>query len=135
MARTFTFELVSPERLLMSQDVEMAVVPGADGTFGVLGGHAPLTSTVLAGIIDVYEKRGSAPEKIFVAGGFAEVTQTRCTVLAEVAMPVSEIDAAQAQQDAQDVAQDLEKTTAPAERAVLENRLTVARAKARAATA
>ena len=91
------FELVSPERLLVSQPVDMVVVPGGDGDFGVLPGHAPLISTVRSGVIEIYE--GSAvTERIFVAGGFAEVTAERCTVLAELAMPVAEIDAARTEQ-------------------------------------
>lgn len=91
------FELVSPERLLVSQPVDMVVVPGGDGDFGVLPGHAPLISTVRSGVIEIYE--GSAvTDRIFVAGGFAEVTAERCTVLAELAMPVAEIDAARTEQ-------------------------------------
>ena len=70
MAEQLTFELVSPERLLFSTDVEMVVVPGDEGDFGVLAGHAPLVSTVRSGVIDVYES-DSISERIFVAGGFA----------------------------------------------------------------
>jgi len=87
------FELVSPERLLLSEEVDMVVVPGAEGDFGVLGGHAPVISTVRPGTITVYQ--GTAVStRIFVAGGFAEVTADRCTVLAEVAAPVDDIDRA-----------------------------------------
>ncbi|MDG2285208.1 MAG: ATP synthase F1 subunit epsilon [Alphaproteobacteria bacterium] len=92
------FELVSPERLLMSKDVSMVVVPGADGLFGVLPRHSPLLSTLLPGVIDVYED-GSVTDRIFVAGGFAEVTEDRCTVLAEEATAVAELDLDQAEQN------------------------------------
>ena len=68
------FELVSPARLLSSQSVDMVVVPGGDGDFGVLPGHAPLLSTVRPGVILVYQGR-EITERIFVAGGFAEVTR------------------------------------------------------------
>jgi F-type H+-transporting ATPase subunit epsilon len=86
-----TFELVSPERLLLSQQVDMVVVPGSEGYFGVLIGHTPLISTLKPGVIDVYDG-GKVTERIFVGGGFAEATPDRCVVLAETAMPVGEID-------------------------------------------
>ena len=76
MADKVAFELVSPERLLLSRAVEMVVVPGSEGYFGVLPGHAPLVSTLNPGVIDVYEN-GAIDERIFVAGGFAEVTPER----------------------------------------------------------
>ena len=91
MAEQLTFELVSPERLLFSTDVEMVVVPGDEGDFGVLAGHAPLVSTVRSGVIDVYES-DSISERIFVAGGFAEVIAGRCTVLAEEAVNLKEVE-------------------------------------------
>ena len=95
MPDPFTFDLVSPEKLLLSEDVEMVVVPGAEGDFGVLIGHASLISALRPGVIDTYA--GTKVEKrIFVAGGFAEVTGERCTVLAEEAMPVEDIDQSEA---------------------------------------
>ena len=94
MAGRIGFELVSPEKLLLSEDVEMVVVPGGEGNFGVLPGHALFISTVRPGVIDVYE--GSLiSERIFVSGGFAEVTPERCTVLADEAMPLSSLDRGQ----------------------------------------
>ncbi|HKX11244.1 MAG TPA: ATP synthase F1 subunit epsilon [Stellaceae bacterium] len=94
MAGRIGFELVSPEKLLLSEDVEMVVVPGGEGNFGVLPGHALFISTVRPGVIDVYEGN-RVSERIFVSGGFAEVTPERCTVLADEAMPVSSLDRAQ----------------------------------------
>ncbi len=85
------FELVSPERLLKSEPVEMVVVPGTEGDFGVLPGHSLLIATVRPGVIDIHEG-GQVSESIFVAGGFAEVSPERCTVLAEEAIPVADID-------------------------------------------
>jgi len=95
-----TFELVAPERLLVSADVDMVVVPGTEGDFGVLPGHAPLIATVRPGVIEIYDgslEPKSITQRIFVAGGVAEVTDTRCTVLAEQAAPVGDIKAADAQ--------------------------------------
>ncbi|MEQ9326519.1 MAG: ATP synthase F1 subunit epsilon [Rhodospirillales bacterium] len=107
MADTLNFELVSPARLLKSEAVEMVVVPGVDGDVGVLPGHSLLIGTVRPGVIDIHEN-GKVKEKIFVAGGFAEVTPERCTVLAEEAMPVSDltVEAADARQKAADEADD-----------------------------
>jgi F-type H+-transporting ATPase subunit epsilon len=94
MAGRIGFELVSPEKLLLSEDVEMVVVPGGEGNFGVLPGHALFISTVRPGVIDVYEGNRIS-ERIFVSGGFAEVTQERCTVLADEAVPLSSLDRGQ----------------------------------------
>jgi F-type H+-transporting ATPase subunit epsilon len=90
MAATLQFELVSPERLLRSEAVEMVVVPGTEGNFGVLPGHALLISTVRPGLIEIYES-GRVKDRIFVAGGFAEVNAERCTVLADEAVPLPDL--------------------------------------------
>ena len=97
MAEEFSFELVSPEKLLLAEEVDMVVVPGAEGDFGVLVGHAPLISSLRPGVIDTYNG-GKVADRIFVAGGFAEVTGERCTVLAEEAIPVKDIDSANAEE-------------------------------------
>jgi F-type H+-transporting ATPase subunit epsilon len=93
MADRVQFELVTPERLLLSQEVEMVVVPGTEGNFGVLPGHALLVSTIRLGTIEIYEGQ-KVTRRIFVAGGFAEVTPERCTALAEEAVPSDELDRA-----------------------------------------
>jgi F-type H+-transporting ATPase subunit epsilon len=95
MAETTEFELVSPSRLVMSRPVEMVVVPGVEGDFGVLPRHAPMLSTVRPGVIDIHTG-GTVETRLFVAGGFAEVTEERCTVLAEEAFPLDEVTAEQA---------------------------------------
>jgi len=77
------FELVTPVRLVRSEDVYMVVVPGTEGEFGVLEGHAPFMSTVSDGAVKVYKTAGGLPEEIIVQGGFAEVTPQGITVLAE----------------------------------------------------
>src|ERR1700689_4713315 len=101
MADRLQFELVSPERLLLPEPVGLVVVPGTEGYFGVLPGHALFISTVRAGVIDVYA--GGLPtitERIFVSGGFAEVTPERCTVLADEALPLGSLDRAAIEGDA-----------------------------------
>ena len=120
MAETTQFELVSPERLVLSRDVEMVVVPGSEGYFGVLPRHAPMISTLSAGVIDIYEG-GQVVDRIFVAGGFAEVTETRCTVLAEEATPLSEVDVAATEKALADDRDVLKDTTDPIERGKLED--------------
>jgi len=128
MADQFQFELVSPERLLVSQPVEMVVVPGVEGDFGVLPGHAPLVSTIRPGVIAVFEG-GQVVQRIFVARGFAEVTGERCTVLAQQAQPVTEVDRAAAEDEMRAAREDLPEAKDDAERARLEAAIAVAEAK------
>jgi len=91
MAERVQFELVTPERLLLSEMVEMVVVPGTEGNFGVLPGHAPLISSIRPGTIDVYEGQ-TVTRRIFIVSGIAEVTPERCTVLADEALRPDELD-------------------------------------------
>jgi len=119
------FELVSPERLLLSEDVDMVEVPGEEGDFGVLVRHAPLISTLRPGVIKVHDG-GSVTQRIFVAGGFAEVTPQRCTVLAEEAVEVGEIDKAAAEQRLSDARDDLLDAKDDAQKATAERQIKVA---------
>lgn len=102
MADRVQFELVTPERLVISTEVEMVVVPGTDGNFGVLPGHSPLISTIRPGMIEIYENR-VVTERIFIVSGIAEVTPERCTVLAEEAMPLSALNRAEAESELQTI--------------------------------
>lgn len=77
------FELVTPSRLVRSEEVYMVVVPGTEGDFGVLEGHAPLMSTIRDGDLSVYRTQGAQPETVAIRGGFAEVSDKGLTVLAE----------------------------------------------------
>jgi F-type H+-transporting ATPase subunit epsilon len=86
----FHFDLVSPEKLLLSGDVEQVDVPGSEGDFGVLAGHAPFVTTMRPGILVVHRDEGEL--RIVVNGGFAEVGPAGLTVLAEMAVPVEEFD-------------------------------------------
>ena len=92
MADTFAFEIVTPAKPLLAQEAELVIIPGAAGDFGVLPGHAPLLSTLRPGTIQVRDKTLKILEQYFVEGGFAEVTPERCTILAEEARRVADID-------------------------------------------
>ncbi|NWH07036.1 MAG: F0F1 ATP synthase subunit epsilon [Alphaproteobacteria bacterium] len=106
MADKLHFDLVSPERLLMAEAVDMVVVPGSEGDFGVLAGHAPLMSTIRPGFISV--KNGNQPEfRIFIRGGFAEVNAKGLTILAEEAIPAGELNAADLDAKITDAEEDL----------------------------
>jgi F-type H+-transporting ATPase subunit epsilon len=128
MADTVEFELVAPERLLLSTSVSMVVVPGAEGDFAAMPGHAAFISGIRTGIIDVYENSTDAIDRrIFVSGGLAEVTPERCTVLADEAVALDGADrgaadrrlkaAREALADAND---DSERDSAAAETAIAE---------------
>jgi F-type H+-transporting ATPase subunit epsilon len=91
MPEQVSFELVTPERMVLSEPVDMVVVPGVEGDFGVLPGHSLLISTIRPGTIAVYQGQ-SVTRRIFVVGGFAEVTPERCTVLADAAIPAEDLD-------------------------------------------
>ena len=125
------FELVSPEKLLLSRAVDMVVVPGAEGDMGVLPRHSPTITTVRPGTIVVYEG-GAVTDRIFIAGGFAEVSDNRCTVLAEEAMPVEDIDKAAAQQSLTDAREDISNADSDSERKSAETAAAVAEAKIQA---
>ncbi len=90
---TFNFELVSPEQKLISETAYQVTIPGEEGDVGVRAGHMALVMTVRAGVVEVIRTEGGATEKIFIAGGFADVSQTNCTILAEEAVPVANLNA------------------------------------------
>ncbi len=83
-------EIVSPEKLLLSRPVDMVVIPGAEGDLGVLPGHSPMIVMLRGGTIRIYEG-SQVVNRLFVAGGFAEITPDRCTVLANEAVPLNEV--------------------------------------------
>lgn len=106
MAEKVTYELVSPERLLRSGDADMVVVPGTEGDFGVLPGHAPVISTIRPGVLEIHDA-GADVEQIFIAGGICEVSADRCTVLADEAMAVADLDRAALEQRLKNAEEDL----------------------------
>ena len=114
MADKIAFDLVSPEKLLLSGNADMVTLPGAEGYFGVMAGHMPVISTLRPGVIDV--QNDGRDEKYFVLGGFAEVSATKVTVLAEEALPFSDLDAARLDQRITDTEEDLIAAKTDAER-------------------
>ena len=104
--KTFKFELVSPERILASEEVSMVVVPGTEGDFGVLAEHAPIISSIRPGAVAVYMPSGDV-KKIFVTGGFADMNGKLCSVLAEEAVNVNDIDRSKAEQSLSDLRNEL----------------------------
>ena len=107
MADKFTFELVSPERLLLSVEAEMVEVPGAEGDFGVLPSHAPMISSLRPGVIEIVGAE-DWDDRIFIAGGIAEIAADQLVILAEEAIPVSELDRATLEQRIQNTREDIE---------------------------
>ncbi len=93
---SFQLELVSPEKLLLSRKVDMVVFPAAEGEMGVLAGHAPMIVSLRGGVIAVHEG-GQVTEQLFVAGGFAEVSADRVTMLADEATPLASLSKSEAQ--------------------------------------
>ena len=93
---TMQLELVSPEKLLLSRPVEMATIPAAEGEMGVLPGHAPMIVALRGGVISVQEG-GQVTERLFVGGGFAEITGERVTILADEVTPVANLSRATAE--------------------------------------
>lgn len=105
MADKLLFELVSPERMVMSEDVDRVTVPGTEGVFGVMPRHSPVMSSLRPGIVEILND--GANKHVFVRGGFAQVTPEGLTVLAEHAIPVDELDAAQLDQQIKDLEEDV----------------------------
>jgi F-type H+-transporting ATPase subunit epsilon len=118
---TFHFELVSPERLVFAGDVTQVDVPGEEGDFGVLAGHAPYVATLKPGVLTIYGD--GAPQRIVVRGGFAEVGSAGLTVLAEQAMLAADFDAATIAQAIEDAEEDVADAESDAARDKARERL------------
>lgn len=125
-----SFELVAPDRVLAREDVDMVVIPGEEGDFGVLPEHAPFLSLIRPGVITTYDGDKVA-KRIFVEGGFAEANPAGCIVLAERAQPVADLDAGEARRLLKDAQEDLADAAAASEpeRARLERAVAVAEAR------
>lgn len=119
------FELVSPDQLLISKEATMVAIPGEEGRFSVMGEHAPMIATLTNGTIRVYDGE-TVVDRVFVEGGFAEVTAKRCTVLANNAITVADLDASALEKEIAE----LESTYASADdKASVSKALTLAKAK------
>jgi len=105
MAESFKFELVSPERLLVSEQVESVVIPGTEGEMTVMANHAPVMTSVKPGVVTVKGAHGE--ERYVVFGGFADIVPAGCTLLAESATPVKAIDRAELARRIQDAREDV----------------------------
>lgn len=132
--QTFTFELVSPERKLLEEPATMAVIPGEEGDFGVLPGHSSLVATIRPGVVEVYSEGQSQPRRIFIAGGFADVTATNCTVLAEEAEDVADMNAADIEQQLRNLTEDLGLAADETEKARVQARIVLTKARLGALT-
>jgi len=123
MAEPMHFDLVSPERLLMSEEVESVVVPGSEGFFTVLARHAPFMSTLKPGLVEVKTLSGET-QKIFVRGGFADVTPAGLTILADEAIRLEDLDTVALAQQIRDAEEDVaDAGQDQAKRAVAEKKL------------
>ena len=127
MEEKVTFELVSPEKLLISAEVDMVLVPGAEGDFGILPGHSLLISDIRPGILEVHND-GMVEERIFISGGIAEATPEYCTVLAEQAAPVDELDTKEIESRINNLRDDIDTSTSDDDRETAEKALVVAEA-------
>ncbi|HEY8189428.1 MAG TPA: ATP synthase F1 subunit epsilon [Micavibrio sp.] len=130
-AQTFNFELVSPERKLMSGPVKMVVIPGSEGDFGVLPNHSALVSSIRPGVMEIFGTDGNKI-RIFIAGGFADVTATNTTVLAEEAVNINELNVAEIEQSIRNLTEDLGMAADEAEKLRIARKLALARAKIQA---
>ncbi|MBT3532741.1 MAG: F0F1 ATP synthase subunit epsilon [Rhodospirillaceae bacterium] len=124
MADKVAFELVSPDRLLMSVEADAVAMPGMEGDFGVLPGHAPLMSALRAGVIEV-EGASDGPDRVYIAGGFAEVAADRLVVLAEEAVAVADMDRADIEQRIQDANEELSNAEEGEQRRLAEGKVGV----------
>jgi F-type H+-transporting ATPase subunit epsilon len=121
MPDAFHFDLVSPEKMVFSGDVEQVDVPGAEGDFGVLAHHAPLIAMLKPGILTIRDA-GEA-QRIVVVGGFAEVNEEGLTVLADMAVPIDEFDRASLATEIKDAEEDLADATDDAARDAAQQKL------------
>jgi len=121
-----SFRLVMPERELVNTEADMVVVPGSEGDFGVLHGHAPLISTIRPGVLEVLQGN-KVEQRFLVVGGIAEVTPERCTVLADEAVPFESVTADQLAEREKLAQESLTDAATDAERAAAQKALTLAK--------
>lgn len=132
---SFAFDLISPERRVMSTPARAVTVPGEAGEFGVLPGHMALLSDLRPGLVFVEVEGESAPRRIFITGGFADVTPGHCAILAEEAIPVEMLDGAAIDAALRDLAEDLSLAKDEHARARITARMAIERARLNAVQA
>lgn len=113
----------------------MIVIPGEEGQFGVMAGHASLVASLKPGIVELYDAEGAEPRKIFIAGGFADVTPDNCSVLAEEAINVADINRDRVEQEIKTLNHDLALASEDADKARIGRRMALAEAKLQAVAA
>ncbi len=134
---TFHFELVSPEEKLISAPARMVVIPGEEGDIGVLADHSALLSSLRPGVIELFavdNDNDNDPVRIFVAGGFADISGDHCTVLAEEAVNVKDLDEADLEQTIRNLTEDIGLAEEDADKARIARRLAVTQARLAALT-
>lgn len=135
MVESIQFELVSPEEKLVSEPVNMAVVPGVEGEMGVMAGHSSFVAALKPGVVQLYAEEDRQPgRKIFIAGGFADITAENCTVLAESAVNVKDLDRATIEQDLANLSEDLGLAAEEADKARIQGKIDLAQARLEAVT-
>ena len=134
MNQTLQFQLVSPEAILVSEPVRMVVIPGVEGEMGIGADHAALVSALKPGVVKVYQNDNAEPRRIFIAGGFADITGDHCTVLAESAIDVKDLKVEELERQITNRSEDLMLIQEPADRARVQAKLDIAKAKLQAVT-
>ena len=129
------FELVSAEEKLVSEPVKMAVIPGEEGELGIGAQHASLVASLKPGVVTLHkDSTNEAPRKIFITGGFADITSTNCTILAEEAIDVTKLDQAKIEQDIKDLQEDMSMASEPLDKKRIQRKIDLAKAKISALT-
>ena len=123
------FELVSPEARLVSEPMHMIVIPGEDGEFGVLAGHSSLVASLRAGVVELYAEENGEARKVFIAGGFADVTPDNCSILAEEAINLNDLSRDAVEQEIKTLHHDIELAVEDVDKIRLQKRLALAEAK------
>lgn len=124
------FELVSPEEKLVSEPVKLAVIPGEEGELGIGADHASLVASLKPGVVALYKNSMSdTPRRIFIAGGFADVTGTNCTILAEEAIDIANMDKGTIKQQIKDLEEDLGMASERMDQVRIQRKLDMAKAK------
>ncbi len=134
MNEQIQFELVSPEEKLVSEPVKMAVIPGEEGELGIGAGHMSLVSSLKPGVVELYSQGKDKPRRIFIAGGFADVTAENCTVLAEQAIDVKDMKQAEIEQKIKDLNEDMVIAVEEIDKVRILARLALEKAKLQAVT-
>ncbi len=116
----------------MSEPAWQVIIPGEEGYFGVRAGHMSLIAAIRPGVVEVYKKEGSAPEKIFIAGGFADVTAKNCTILAEQTINIADLDPATIDREVADLTEDMKAANDATQKTLIGKKLNLAIAKQQA---